>query len=146
LVSDLASTFPTLQHLGVSFFAHREFNEGEPVCDALVYKRGAFGSIPGSDTCGTFDGSTAIPVVFDPQAVADLAAVRAQFDRIRVPMRYALIMSGPDGAVGAKSKFAVDGCLTYVYEPGWTSLPETFPGKEVVTGIDQNWYRVDICP
>jgi hypothetical protein len=143
-VSDLTSTFPAIQRLGVIEFEHQEFNEGEPDCDALVYKRGAFASIPRSGTCGTFSGSTEVPVEFDPEATADLATVAAEFDRIKVPMRYALIKSGVDGAVGAESTFAADGCVTYVYYPGWTSLPDL--GKEIATGIDENWYRVDSCP
>ena len=140
----LASTFPTIQRLGVVEFEHQEFNQGEPVCDALVYKRGAFASIPGSGTCGTFDGSTEIPVPFDPQATSDLAALTAEFDRIEAPMRLLLIRFGPDGAVGAESSFAADGCVTYIYHPGWTTLPD--PGKEIATGIDMSWYRVDRCP
>lgn len=143
---DLESTFSTLRDLGVVEFEHREFNHGEPVCVALTYKRGAFSSLPTDDTCGTFDGSTQIPIAFDARATSDLATIQAEFDRIKVPMRFLLIKPGPDGRVGADSRFSADGCVTYEYHPGWTRLPTQVPGKEASVGIDQDWYRIDTCP
>jgi hypothetical protein len=148
-VTDLASTFPTLDRLAVRSYEFRRFNDGEPVCESFHYARGAFTSIPGDEFCAVFHDDPdprPVPIAFDAQALADLAVVKIDFARMGVPIQQIYIHSDSEGSVGRGSAFAADRCVIYVYDPGWAVLPEQIPGDSISSGLTADWYKTDSCP
>ena len=146
-VADFESAFPTITQLGLRSYEFRRYNEGEPICEAITYRRGAFATIT-DGTCGTFkDVGVVTQVAFDQGATIDLTTLKSALAGNHVDFQeYVFIEPGPDGSVGPGSYFATDGCVNYYYSPDWTALPSGFPGEEVSKGIDPNWYKTDICP
>lgn len=144
-VRDIERVFPVLSELGVRSYQFRAFNAGEPVCEALHYRRGAFATT-NKNLCGSYaaDGVRSRQP-FDADAIADLATMKGALLASELDLHQIRIIQNPDGSVGSGSYFVADSCVTYYYVQGWSSLPPSAPGKEVSTGIDPNWYRTDIC-
>lgn len=145
-VRDIERAFPVFSELGVRSYEFARFNAGEPVCEALEYRRGAFATI-NDGLCGAYDGDavrTRMP--FDAGAIADLATLKSALSGNGLDLLRIRIIQNPDGSVGSGSYFSADGCVTYNYVRGWSGLPPSVLGKELSTGIDPNWYRTDTCP
>lgn len=146
-VAELERAFPTITDLGLRSYEFRRFNAGEPICEAIDYRHGAFATI-NDGLCGNFDGDTgANRLAFDQTAALDLATLKAALAGNQVDFtQQILIEPNPDGSVGPGSYFSNDGCVTYFYSLGWTALPSEDPGEEVSEGMGPNWYKTDICP
>ena len=156
---DLAAVqaaFPTIERLGAVVYMHDgASDQGDPECEYFEYGRGAFSSNPAAEFCRVFDfddrhpgGGSAgqVPVAFDDQARADLIELLASFDGVGTPLAYMNLMLAADGSVTGDSGFRFDRCVSYWYQPGWSSLPEDLPGDSVSSGIDADWYKTDSCP
>jgi hypothetical protein len=146
-VPELERAFPTITELGLRSYEFRRFNSGEPICEAIDYRRGTFVTI-NDGLCGNFDGDGgANRLAIDQTATLDLARLKTALAGNEVDFtRQILIEPNVDGSVGPGSYFSNDGCVTYFYSPGWTALPSQDPGEEVSKGINPNWYQTDICP
>lgn len=144
-VSKLEGSFPTIERLGVVAYEHSTFNSGEPVCDAITYRRGGFTSLPGSATCGAFDGVAAPIHSLDAQARGDLADLNAALAISHDGFRWIRIVYA-ENEIAVGSRFAVDGCITYAYDPGLTHPPSNIPRVSEVRAIVNKWFRVDDCP
>ena len=143
-VSALSALFPVMDQLDVhSYMA----DPHDPDCVYFEYRRGSFTSNPSNEFCRTFEGpDDPAPVAFDPRATNDMASLIGEFERVGVPIEYLYISQDVAGAVGSGSLFAADRCVAYVYEPGWSSLPEDIPGESVSTAISADWHKTDNCP
>lgn len=138
-VADLEAMFPAIQQLSVKMLTM------DDDCQYFDYARGAFSSNLPDDTCGSANGfSPPSRSSFDDRASQDLATLQDGFSRLGIPIKEIIIERGADGSIGSGSFFEADGCVFYHYAPSWTTLPEA--GKDVVAGIDPNWYKTDLCP
>ncbi len=141
-VADFASLFPIVERLSVAVYMDDPYSD----CEYFEYGRGAFSSTPADEFCRVFDlPDRPVPVAYDAQALADLAELKKEFNRVGLPMEYINVVFDSAGSVGPDSAFSADPCVTYWYEPGWSALPEDYPGA-VSGAIDADWYRTDICP
>jgi hypothetical protein len=145
-VAELERAFPTITELGLRSYEFRRFNAGEPICEAIDYRRGAFATI-NDGHCGNLKGETgANRLAFDQTATLDLATLKAALAGTQVDFKQQILIEpNPDGSVGPGSYFAADGCVRYFYSPGWSALPSDFP-DEVSKGTNPNWYQTDTCP
>jgi hypothetical protein len=144
-VAELERAFPTMTALGLKSYEFERGNDGEPICEAINYRHGAFATID-DGLCGSFkDDGVTKRFAFDQAATVDLATLKAALAGNRVEFQRILIEPNPDGSVGPGSRFAADGCVTYFYAPGWSALP-TDLGDEAPKGINPNWYQTDLCP
>jgi hypothetical protein len=153
--ADLKAAFPTIERLASVVYSHDPEGDAVAECEYFEYGRGAFTSDPANASCRVFDpedrhpGGGAegpVPVAFDDQARADLADLKRTFEGADAPLDYMNLVLGADGSVGPDSTFAFDPCVTYVYQPGWSTLPGDEDGDTVSTGIDADWYKTDSCP
>jgi hypothetical protein len=144
-IDRLEGSFPTIENLGLIAYQFRTFNPGEQPCQAIRDRRGFFSTRPGDQTCGTFSGDpegNALPL--DAGAQADIDALKSALSPNGEVMRHVHI-DWQGGAIRG-GFFVADGCVTYVYSPAWTSLPETVPGVTVPKALSPDWYLVDDCP
>jgi hypothetical protein len=154
-VDDITLAFPTIQRLSAVVYSNEAGQDGAADCEYFEYGRGAFTSKPEDEFCRVFDfanrqpggGSEGpAPAAFDAQARADLAEFLAAFKPVGVPLDYVNLVPTANGSIGPDTNLAFDRCVSYVYQPGWTTLPEDTPGDSVSSGIDKNWYKADGCP
>jgi hypothetical protein len=76
-VDELEIAFPTITQLGLRSYEFRRYNEGEPICEAMNYRRGAFATI-NDGLCGHFkDDGDSDRMAFDQTATDDLATLKA---------------------------------------------------------------------
>jgi hypothetical protein len=152
-VAAMRAAFPTIERLAAVVYSHDPAGDAVAECEYFEYGRGAFTSDPADGSCRVFDpddrhpGGGAegpVPVAFDDQARADLADLKRAFDGAGAPLDYMNLVLEADGSVGPDSTFAFDPCVTYVYQPGWSTLPSD--EDAVSTGIDADWYKTDGCP
>lgn len=151
-VSDIASVFPTVEGLAARVYMVHETGEGE-TCEYFEYVTRSFTSIPTDQFCRVFDfddrhpgeGEGVDPIGFTQDARDDLAGLKAAFRQAGLDIEYLNVVFRPDGSVGPGSFFQFDPCVAFVYEPGWSVLPEDFPGDSTSVGIDANWYKMDSC-
>lgn len=150
-VRDIEAAFPTMQRLAVGVYWLMAGGE-EDECEYFQYSRGAFTSRP--DDCRVFDyddrqpGGGAegpVPDPFDEQARFDVADMLAAFEGVGAPLDYINVVVQADGSVGPDSNFSFDRCVMYVYDPGWTTLPEADPDS-IAAGVNTDWYSIDDCP
>ena len=145
-VAAFERALPTMADLGLRSYEFHGSSAGEPVCEAIDYRRGAFATI-NDGLCGNFEGDgIADRMAFDQTAIIDLAKLKTALAGNRVEFRQILISPNPDGSVGPGSYFAADGCVTYFYEPGWRALASGLPSQDATRGITENWYLTDTCP
>lgn len=154
-VAHIAAAFPTIERLSAVVYMHDPGNDSDADCEYFEYGRGAFTSKPEDEFCRVFDyegrhegggDEGPVPVPFDDQALADLATLKSALAEDGLALDYMNVVLAPDGSVAGDSNFWFDRCVTYWYQPGWTTLPEDDPGKLVSTAIDSNWYKEDGCP
>jgi hypothetical protein len=146
-VDQFQAGFPTIVDLGLASYQYRVYNPGEPICDAIRYRRGAFTALV-EEPCGLVAGDAGgDQIPFDDTARSDVARLRkalsldaASITQIQIQIK----MDSNDVASG--SSFEADGCVQYFFSPGWTTLPENVPGKLVSTAVNRDWYSTDICP
>jgi hypothetical protein len=155
-VEAVAAAFPTIERLEAVVYMHEGGSDSDdPECEYFEYGRGAFTSNPADEFCRVFDFDDRhpgggmegpVPVAFDDQARAHLAELLASFDGVGAPLDYMNLVLAPDGSVGADSGFSFDRCVSYWYQPGWTTLPEDIEGDSVSSGMNADWYKTDSCP
>jgi hypothetical protein len=147
-VSAIQRAFPVLTRLGLRLYQFSTYNPGEPVCEAFRYGRGAFSSVPGDRLCGAAgDEPIASFAPFDSAARTDVSALRTALGNgMGASILFVHIRPNEDGSVGPGSLFEADRCVTYVYAPGRSALPEQIPGVSVSHWIDASWYQTDDCP
>jgi hypothetical protein len=154
-VDDIAMAFPTIQRLSAVVYLHEAGQDGAADCEYFEYGRGAFTSKPEDEFCRVFDfadrqpggGSEGpAPAAFDAQAQADLAEFLAAFEAVGARLDYMNLVPAENGSVGPDTNFAFDRCVSYVYQPGWTTLSEDVSGDSISSGIDRDWYKTDGCP
>jgi hypothetical protein len=154
-VDDIAVAFLTIQRLSAVVYSRDASEDGEADCEYFQYGRGAFTSKPEDEFCRVFDFADRqpgggdegpAPVAFDAQARTDLAEFLAALKSVGAPLNYMNLVPTADGSVGPDSNFAFDRCVSYVYQPGWTALPEDLSDDAVSSGINADWYKVDSCP
>jgi hypothetical protein len=154
-VDDIALAFPTIQRFSAVAYSHEAGQDGEADCQYFQYGRGAFSSKPEDEFCRIYDFDNRqpgggpegpVPVAFDARPRTDLAELLTVFKSVGAPLDYMNVAPTSDGSVGPDSYFDFDRCVTYVYQPGWTTLPEDDPGRYVSTGINVDWFKTDLCP
>jgi hypothetical protein len=76
----------------------------------------------------------------DPTVRDDLDAIFSESERHGLRIQHAFPTYGSSGDV-VGGQFGFRECLTYVYEPGWSTLP--IDEYAEVEAVDHAWYRVD---
>jgi hypothetical protein len=132
-VADLQALFPTLAEYGVTNFY------GTDECEYIVYERGAFVTVPGAFECDIDVAGPRQRSAFDDQARADLDAIYRESERHGRRIQQAYPEYGPDGSIIGGS-FGFEVCRSYIFEPGWSELPEA--DSETYTAIDADWWEV----
>jgi hypothetical protein len=145
-VAEFERAFPVMTELGLRSYESYDSPAGQPMCEAIEYRRGAFATV-NDGLCGNFTGDgVADRMAFDQTATLDLATLKTALGGDRIEFRQIVIVPEPDGSVGAGSYFAADSCDTYFYEPGWMDLAASPQLSYASKGIDANWYKTDFCP
>jgi len=140
-VKDLELAFPTVNQLAVTDYY--DYGDG---CVFFEYRRGSFSSLPDSGWCDNAFSSDP-PVAFDPQALDDLSALKAEFRRDGLALTDIRAGFHTHGSLDPGSSFSTDTlCMDYVWHPGWTKLPETDPGNSMSMAVNADWYETNICP
>lgn len=132
-VADLEALLPTLAAYGVTHL-HRTDE-----CEYIIYSRGAFTSVPGAFDCDIDVEGPQQRSEIDDQARADLDAIYRESERNGALIQTAYPEYGPDGSI-VGGTFGFEVCRSYIFEPGWSELPEA--DSETYTAIDADWWEV----
>jgi hypothetical protein len=131
----LPKCFGVLQQLRVGAYRNQDW------CKNIVYQRGKF-SKNSESACNLFQGT---PLPFDAQAQKDFDAVAAAIRSTGVSLNFIgdLTYSGDGKLVGAEFHLAGGpNRYSYVYSPGYNSLPSDQPKELEYTRISKDWYYV----
>jgi hypothetical protein len=110
-------------------------------CKNIVYKRGKF-SKNSESTCNLFDGT---PSPFDAEAQKDFDSVAKAVSGTGVGLYFISdLRYSPDGKlIGAQFHLAGHpNRYSYVYSPGYGSLPADEPKEREHTRINSDWYYI----
>ena len=132
----LPKCFSILQKLRVEAYRNQDW------CKNIVYQRGGF-SKNKEATCNL--GFRGTPLPFDGQAQKDFDAVASAIASTGVSLHFINhFRYAADGKlVGAEFHLAGGpNRYSYVYSPGYTSLPRDEPHERVHTRISKDWYYI----
>ena len=133
----LPRCFSVLERLHVEAYRNQDW------CKNIWYKRGKFShQTEPPDTCNLFEGT---PLPFDAQAQKDFEAVAGAIKATHVDLYYIdHLKYAPDGKLIGAEFHLLGGPnrYSYVYSPGYTSLPPDEPKEREHTRIDKDWYYV----
>lgn len=132
-VVKLAAVFPTLAEYQVS---RLYTTDG---CEYIVYERGAFVTDPASEECqidveGPYPRS---PIDTETRGALDAIYRASEVHGPRLQMAFPEYAT--DGTI-VGGDFGFAWCLSYVYDPGWATLPPST--SETYAAVDRDWYEV----
>jgi hypothetical protein len=134
----LRSVFPILERLSVTNYWVDER------CEYIAYGRGAFVTDPASLECEIDVDGPHPRRPLDDQARADIALIRSESAKHGPPLQHAFLEYAPDGTIINDSSLGFRPCLSYVYDPGYGTLPAD--DSVEYDAVDATWYTIGDGP
>jgi hypothetical protein len=136
-VEVLPQTFSTLEALRVEVYRNQDW------CKNIVYQRGKFSNhLEESSTCNLFQGT---PLPFDAQAQNDFDRVAQAVAATGVHLSLIDDLAYSPAGTLVRANFhlvASFARFSYVYSPGYGTLPPDDPREREHTRINDDWYFV----
>jgi hypothetical protein len=131
-VKNLPKVFSTLQTLKVKAYRNQDW------CKNIAYQRGLFSSNIETSACNLFDGKS---IAMDDRAKQDFQTISNAMATTGVNIHFlSAKYDRSNRLIGATFNLSTPCRCSYIYEPGYTQLPENFKGELEYTAINSDWY------